>query len=74
MDIIKIKDSDSGEAVEQEVCQVCYGAGGYDASSDCEVFDNWQSCARCDGYGYVELGHFERESFDPKRDAWTLDD
>lgn len=71
---LKIKDEDSGEMIEQEICLSCNGAGGYDASTDCEEYDDWQNCSECDGAGYVELGHFDRDVFDPKRDALTPND
>lgn len=32
-------------------CSSCGGAGGYDASRDCEVYDDWQACPSCDGTG-----------------------
>lgn len=73
-DIIKIRDSDSGEVVEHEVCQSCDGMGGYDASTDCEVYDDFQTCIDCEGMGWVELGHFSKEVFDPVRDAWKPND
>lgn len=71
---LKIKDEDSGEMVEYECCQSCGGQGGYDASTDCEVYDDWQECVDCEGRGYVDVGFFEQEVFDPKRDAWTPND
>ena len=72
--IIKILDSDSGEIAEYEECQSCRGAGGYDASTDCEVYDDWHDCEECSGQGMVELGFYDRDIFIPERDAWTVND
>lgn len=72
--IIKIKDADSGEIMELEECQACCGMGGFEASNDCEVYDDWHDCMECDGDGMVELGYFERDRFVPERDAWTPND
>lgn len=71
---LKIKDEDSGEIVEYEYCESCGGMGGYDASTNCEEYDDWRKCPDCEGRGYVELGYFDREVFDPKRDAWQPGD
>ena len=70
----KTEDTNSGETTEYEFCKSCQGMGGYDDSTDCEEYDDWQDCVECDGKGYVEAGYFDREVFDPKRDAWTPGD
>lgn len=72
--IIRIKDEDSGEFVEYEECQGCGGNGGYDASTDCEVYDDWHNCEECEGRGHVELGFYEKDEFIPKRDAFMPGD
>lgn len=72
--IIKTTDPDSGEVIEQEVCQSCDGLGGYDASKDCEVYDDWHDCVDCEGTGLVEPGYFDRDIFVPERDALTPND
>ena len=74
MAIIKVVDPDSGEVAEFEECEACKGAGGYDASTDCEVYDDWQECEECNGTGRVELGGNERDRFIPERDALTPND
>lgn len=71
---MKIKDEDSGEMIEQELCQSCDGNGGYDASTDCEVYDDWHACEECEGRGYVELGANEKDEFIPERDAFMPGD
>lgn len=73
-EIIRIKDEDSGEFVDHEVCQSCNGMGGDDWSKDPEVYDDWHDCIDCEGRGYVELGHFDKDVFVPERDAWTPND
>jgi len=35
-------------------CWGCNGAGGWDNSRDCEVYDDWQVCMECDGTGEVD--------------------
>lgn len=72
--IIKIKDEDTGEIVEYEECQSCNGMGGDDWSKDPEVYDDWHDCYDCEGRGYVEPGHFEKDVFVPERDAFTPND
>lgn len=74
MATLKIKDEDSGEVVEYEECRGCGGMGGYDASNNCEEYDDWHECPECSGNGYVELGFYDKDVFDPKRDAWTPND
>jgi hypothetical protein len=32
-------------------CTTCSGAGGWDRSKDCEVYDDWWGCPDCDGTG-----------------------
>lgn len=71
---MKIKDEDSEETIEQEICQGCSGNGGYDASRDCEEYDDWQNCEECNGRGEVELGFYETDEFIPKRDAFMPGD
>lgn len=51
----RLIDSDSEESVEMVPCPACDGSGGYDASADCEVYDDWQTCPECEGSGEVEL-------------------
>lgn len=36
-------------------CEDCNGSGGYDRSTDCEVYDDWQECPFCEGTGEVEV-------------------
>jgi DnaJ-class molecular chaperone len=70
----KIVDPDSGESYELEDCPDCHGLGGFDASHDCEVYDDWRKCDTCDGAGEVAAGFDKPDVFDPKRDAWTPND
>lgn len=71
---LKTTDPDSGEVAEYEYCASCSGNGGYDASTDCEVYDDWHECPDCEGNGYVPLGDNDKDVFDPKRDAWAPND
>ena len=73
---LKIKDEDSGEMVEYESCDSCGGMGGYDASRDCEEYDDWHECPECEGRGYVEVGANDarKDSFVPERDAFQPGD
>lgn len=71
--IIKQIDSDSGEAAESEECSDCKGLGGYDATTDCEVYDDWQDCTTCGGTGKVPLGGYG-DAIDYKRDAFQPGD
>lgn len=51
-----IKGSVDGESPSESIqfdCETCKGAGGYDATTDCEVYDDWQVCPDCDGKGVV---------------------
>jgi DnaJ-class molecular chaperone len=36
------------------ICDSCKGAGGYDATTDCEIYDDWQVCEICEGTGEVD--------------------
>lgn len=38
---------------EKSECPSCQGSGGWDISSDPEVYDEWKDCLRCDGTGEV---------------------
>lgn len=40
--------------IDPEKCTSCGGSGGYDASHDCEVYDDWHTCSVCEGSG-IEL-------------------
>lgn len=73
---IKITDPDSGETAALEECEACNGSGGFDASSDCETYDDWQDCLECNGTGMVKPGNqFNyRDRFIPERDALTPND
>jgi DnaJ-class molecular chaperone len=51
-------------------CKVCKGMGGYDASTDCEVYDDWQPCEACEGTGK----EIEWNGFIPERDAFGPND
>jgi DnaJ-class molecular chaperone len=51
-------------------CEHCKGAGGFDASKDPEVYDDWRVCPYCEGSGKAKYD----ELFDPKRDAWRAND
>jgi DnaJ-class molecular chaperone len=33
------------------LCQTCDGMGGFDASQDCEAYDDWRDCETCGGSG-----------------------
>jgi len=35
-------------------CPTCEGAGGWDKSQDCEVYDEWLECDSCNGEGLIE--------------------
>ena len=35
-------------------CGTCEGLGGWDKSSDCETYDNWEDCPECEGTGVIE--------------------
>jgi DnaJ-class molecular chaperone len=35
-------------------CPTCKGSGGYDAATDCEVYDDWQECPDCLGTGEID--------------------
>ena len=39
------------EEQEIAVCQTCDGNGGWDVSTDCEVYDQWEDCPDCLGTG-----------------------
>jgi DnaJ-class molecular chaperone len=52
-------------------CPDCKGLGGFDASKDCEVYDDWQDCPNCGGTGKADE-HYEE--FMPERDAFTPND
>lgn len=34
-------------------CGYCDGMGGFDVSTDCEVYDDWHDCEHCEGTGLV---------------------
>lgn len=36
-----------------EVCEICNGSGGYDASTDIEAYDDWEECPGCGGKGFI---------------------
>jgi len=55
---------------DRPICEFCDGTGGYDASRDCEEYDDWQECPRCKGSGFAE----PVDDFVPERDAWTPND
>lgn len=55
---------------ELECCLTCEGEGGWDLSSDCEVYDEWMDCPDCQGSGDRDSG----EVFSARRDAWTAND
>jgi DnaJ-class molecular chaperone len=35
-------------------CPSCEGSGGFDASRDIEVYDEWIDCEMCNGTGELE--------------------
>jgi len=74
MAIRKIVDPDSGETHEVEDCPDCNGLGGYDASRNCEEYDDWQTCSTCEGSGEVPVGFEKPDEFIPERDAFTPND
>ena len=51
-------------------CEHCKGSGGFDASKNCEEYDEWVECVYCDGTGKAMFD----EIFVPARDAWTAAD
>jgi DnaJ-class molecular chaperone len=55
---------------EPEVCPDCKGAGGWDATKNCEVYDDWQECTTCGGTGEL----IEGDVFVPERDAFMAGD
>ncbi len=55
---------------DAEDCEKCDGIGGFDASKNCEVYDDWRECPYCEGTGKQK----HDELFDPKRDALTPND
>jgi DnaJ-class molecular chaperone len=70
----RLIDCDSEEETKFQECETCRGLGGFDASRNCEEYDDWQTCPDCEGRGEVEYGYEKPEIFDPKRDAWTPND
>jgi hypothetical protein len=73
MAIIKLIDLEAGEVEELEDCPDCEGLGGWDASKDCEAYDDWQECQTCGGSGEVPLGG-PGDIIDYKRDAFQAGD
>jgi DnaJ-class molecular chaperone len=65
-------DNLSEEPIED--CPDCGGAGGYDASRDCETYDDWHDCETCEGSGRVLVGYERPDEFVPARDAFTPND
>lgn len=57
---------------ENEECPFCKGLGGFDASRNCEVYDDWQECAYCEGTGQSVCN--DADTFIPERDALTPND
>lgn len=41
--------------VEFEMCYLCDGFGGFDRSTDCEMYDDWITCDECNGTGHLEI-------------------
>lgn len=39
---------------EEMECESCGGSGGWDKSSDCEVWDDWDDCPECLGTGVMD--------------------
>ena len=54
---MRIVCADSGEVTEFLPCETCEGQGGWDASADCETYDDWHDCPVCGGDGVVEAGN-----------------
>lgn len=50
----RLIDCDSEETTTFKVCEICDGAGGWDISRDCEVYDEWKECPNCLGTGEIE--------------------
>lgn len=50
-----IYDPDSEETTEFIECTTCHGSGGFDASTDCEIYDDWHDCVECNGQGVIEI-------------------
>jgi DnaJ-class molecular chaperone len=62
---------DDDRITEENIdCPDCRGLGGYDASRNCEVYDDWQECRSCGGTGKEVPG----DVFVPERDAFTPND
>lgn len=59
---------------QMEDCPDCGGAGGHDASRNCEEYDDWRACPTCDGTGKVPMGFDKGDVFVPERDALTPND
>ncbi len=36
-----------------EICEGCNGNGGYEMSDDVEIYDDWNTCEHCKGYGFI---------------------
>src|SRR5260221_526283 len=66
---LAIANEESIDNEATEPCGLCNGNGGYDASTDCEVYDDWQECPDCEG-----TGESQGDIFIPKRDAWKAGD
>lgn len=57
-----------------ETCLTCDGEGGWDASVDCESYDEWIDCIDCEGTGSVLPVDNDLDIFVPERDAFTAND
>ena len=50
-------------------CEKCDGSGGFDASKDPEVYDEWITCPFCEGTGkhkFDEIFIHERDALTPR--------
>lgn len=55
-DQLRVNSLDDGTIVSRAFqCKACDGAGGCDASRDCEVYDDWRPCDICRGTGEIEV-------------------
>lgn len=59
------------ENEEQLECPDCKGLGGFDVSTECEVYEDWKECVNCQGTGIADESF---NSFDHKREAFQAGD
>lgn len=55
-DEIRVNKNEDGTVVSHVYeCKSCNGLGGYDASRNCEEYDDWHDCKTCGGKGEIEV-------------------